>query len=196
LYLWGLRVSDDSFDLWGLLRAARRRFESNLPVRRPFTEPDIALILPGRYLILIEAKFTSSNPVYEAGPRKKPDSLTLDELRTIYRDPSFRLLNFDAAQQRQRIHYQLWRNTVFAEWMAKQDSPMTKAYHVNLVRAGSDETSAAEFHELISDNSKDRFRRVTWEDIYRLASRNGPPFERLCRYLATKTASLGQAFQI
>jgi len=45
LYLWGIRVSGDSFEPWDLLIAARKRFESNLPVVRPLTEPDIALLL-------------------------------------------------------------------------------------------------------------------------------------------------------
>jgi hypothetical protein len=195
LYLWGLQASDDSFALWGLLREARRRFESALPVKRPLTEPDIAFHLPGRYLVLVEAKFTSENPFYKSGPRKDQQSLTLDELRDIYHDPSLRLLNIEKARSRQRIYYQLWRNTVFAEWMARQDSPETKAYQINLVRSHFEEASAAEFHGLISDGSKARFRRVTWEDIYGLASRSGAPFQRLCRYMETKTANLRKVFR-
>ena len=31
LYLWGIRVDDDSFEPWDLLIAARQRFESHLP---------------------------------------------------------------------------------------------------------------------------------------------------------------------
>jgi hypothetical protein len=63
-----------------LLIAARKRFESDLPVERPYTEPDIMLHLPGRYLVLLEAKFTSPNTTYARGPRKDSQSLTLDEL--------------------------------------------------------------------------------------------------------------------
>ena len=69
LYLWGISLDGDLFQPWDLLIAARRRFEQNLPVDRPLTEPDIALHLPGRYLILIEAKFTSPNTFYTSGPR-------------------------------------------------------------------------------------------------------------------------------
>src|SRR5262249_13028811 len=39
LFLWGLEMTDDSLRPWDLLLAARRRFESSLPVRRPATEP-------------------------------------------------------------------------------------------------------------------------------------------------------------
>jgi predicted DNA-binding transcriptional regulator YafY len=98
LYLWGLRCSDDAFEPWNLLVAARQRFESNLPVERPLTEPDIALFLPGRYLILIEAKFTSGNSYYPDGPRKDAHSLTKHELIEIYQDRSLRVLNLGQAR--------------------------------------------------------------------------------------------------
>ena len=64
LFLWGLELTDDSLQPWDLLIAARQRFESHLPVKRPATEPDIALFQPSRFLILCEAKFCSENPVY------------------------------------------------------------------------------------------------------------------------------------
>ena len=103
LYLWGIRVSDDSFEPWDLLIAARNRFENNLPVDRPLTEPDIALHLPGRYLALIEAKFTSPNGWYRPGVRENDKSLTLEELLDIYSSEELRLLDRDRAQQCDRI---------------------------------------------------------------------------------------------
>jgi hypothetical protein len=39
LYLWGISASDNDFTSWPLLIAARERFEGNLPVERPLTEP-------------------------------------------------------------------------------------------------------------------------------------------------------------
>lgn len=195
LYLWGIRI-DEELDKWELLAKAQERFESDLPVDRPQTEPDIALHLPGKYLLLIEAKFTSANPCYVDGPRKGPYSLTLQELRDIYRDDSLELLDYAKARTRHRIHYQLWRNMVFAEWMAKEDGETTKAYHINLVREGYDAESALEFHELLNDDFKDRFLQVTWEEIYRWASCHAGKHERLCTYMEQKTAGLKQAFRI
>ena len=195
LLMWGILLTDDAFRPWDLLVAARNRFESALPVERPFTEPDIALWLPGRYLILIEAKFTSFNMYYERGLRKDAQSLTLDELLDIYHDPSLRILDHDAAHSRSQVYYQLWRNTVFAEWMARADHPATKAYHVNLVREGYEEASAAEFHGLVRPEFADRFRRITWEQIYRMCVEEYR-LSRLCRYLETKTAGLVQAFNL
>lgn len=195
LYLWGICLTDDEFKPSEMLIAARERFESNLPVDRPKTEPDIMLHLPGRYLILIEAKFTSANTWYEKGPRKDATSLTLEELLTIYHDPALRILDHQRARSASRVHYQLWRNMFFAEWMAKDDHPRTKAYHVNLVRAGYEKATAEEFSRLLRPEFKERFRRLTWEDIYRLCLKQ-PHLGRLCRYFETKTAGLMPAFHL
>ncbi len=195
LYLWGICLTDDEFDPWNLLLAARRKFEAQLPVERPLTEPDIALHLPGRYLILIEAKFTSRNTYYVEGPRRNASSLTLDELRGIYEEPSLNILNRRAARLAIRIPQQLWRNTVFAEWMAREDHPQTRAYHVNLVRHGQDEESAGEFTNLIQSQFADRFRQITWESIHRQFATT-MRLNRMCSYLATKTAGLRPAFRL
>lgn len=196
LYLWGILVSDDSFTVWDLLTAARQRFENNLPVKRPQTEPDIALHVPGEYLALIEAKFTSPNGFYQRGPRKDNQSLTLDELLEIYADPKLRLLDTETALGRDRVPYQLWRNTVFADWMALRDSETTKAFHINLVRQGAEEEVAREFTGLLREEHCDRFQRVTWENIYHWANDRSPDLDRMCKYLKQKTARLNRAFQV
>ena len=195
LYLWGICLTEDAFDPWDLLIAARERFETNLPVIRPLTEPDIGIILPGRYLILIEAKFCSPNTSYDRGPRVNSQSLTLDELLGIYHEPTLRILDHIRARSRPRVHYQLWRNMVFSEWMAQQDHPKTKAFHVNLVRKGFERSSAEEFHDLVNPEFKRHFRRITWENIYSLCLSN-PRLSRLCRYMETKTARLVRAFHL
>jgi hypothetical protein len=196
LYLWGIRISGDSFEPWNLLIAAREHFESDLPVERPLTEPDIALHLPGRYLALIEAKFTSPNTFYERGERKDDQSLTMDELLAIYQDPDLRLLDTEKAKCRDRVAYQLWRNTILAEWMAMRDSSATKAYHINLVREGCEEASAAEFSELLQVEYAERFGQATWEQLYRLAVQQSATPGRLCEYMEQKTAQLTKAFRV
>lgn len=196
LYLWGLDLTCDSFPPWKLLKRARQRFESHLPVRRPHTEPDIAFHVPGVYLALIEAKFTSPNGEYVRGPRKNRQSLTFHELLNIYSDPALRILDTQAARSRGRVHYQLWRNMVFAEWMAGHDDPPARAYHFNLVRAGYEEQVTAEFQGLISASFRDRFRRVTWESIYHTAVDEGESLSTLCTYMKQKSANLRPAFRI
>jgi len=195
LYLWGICLTDDAFDPMSLLIAARKRFESNLPVERPYTEPDIMLHLPGRFLIMIEAKFTSPNTIYARGPRKDSQSLTLDELLEIYHDPSLQILDYHRAQRAAQVHYQLWRNMTFSEWMAREDHPKTRAFHVNLVREGYEKASAAEFHSLVNPDFANRFRRLTWESIYRFFA-NNPALSRMLRYMETKTAGLARAFNL
>jgi hypothetical protein len=194
LYLWGIRISGDDFTPWDLLIEARKRFENNLPVDRPLTEPDIALHLPGKYLILVEAKFTSPNSFYERGPRQNRSSLTLDELLGIYHDRRLAILSIERARSALRVPYQLWRNMVFAEWMATLDSPTTRAYHVNLVREGYEAKTELEFRELVRPECQDRFHRLTWEGIY--AASIGPQHRQLRQYIETKTAGLKQAFAV
>ena len=195
LLLWGIDCSDESFESWDLLIRGRKQFESCLPVDRPFTEPDIALFLPGRYLILIEAKFTSCNTFYERGPRRASSSLTLEELLHLYAAPELQILDYAKAASVGRIYYQLWRNMTFAEWMAKQDHPATRAFHVNLVRRGQDEASASAFAELVQPDFRDRFQQWSWESLYELY-RDTPALSRLRRYLETKTAGLRAAFNL
>lgn len=196
LYLWGICLTDDAFDPMDLLIAARKRFESNLPCEeRPLTEPDACLYLPGRFLILIECKFTSPNMTYDRGPRKDARSLTLDELLEIYQDPALQILDYERAHRASQVHYQLWRNMTFSEWMAHEDHPKTRAFHVNLVREGYEKASAAQFHSLVKPDFDDRFRRITWESIYRFFS-GTPDLSMMLRYLETKTAGLMRAFRL
>lgn len=196
LYLWGIRLTDNSFRPWDLLIEARRRFESALPVKRPATEPDAGLFLPGRYLILIEAKFTSPNPFYLDGPRRDGQSLTMQELLDIYRHPACTILDTERARAADLIYYQLFRNTQFASYMASLDSPNTLAFHANLVRAGAEHESTGRFRQLIRPAFADRFTRITWEQLFVLATLRWQKLGRLIEYLATKTAGLAPAFQL
>jgi hypothetical protein len=193
LYLWGLSISDETFKPWDLLLAARERFESNLPVERPKTEPDIALYLPGHYLILIEAKFTSPNPFYTDGPRRDTKSLTKNELLDIYQDAALQILDVQNARQAERVYYQLWRNMIFAEWMALAEGCGTSAYHANLTRAGNEDESCEHFRGLINLEFAGRFVHLSWEEIY-LRSTDSPELSRLRGYIEAKTAGLLQSF--
>lgn len=196
LFLWGLSMWDDRLEPWDLLIGARQRFENRLPVSRPATEPDIALYLPGQYLILIEAKFTSENTFYAAGPRRNGASLTKEELVDIYKDPRLKIIDVDKARDTDIIFYQLYRNTMFAEYMALLDGKGTKAFHASLVRAGYEHASTEHFRQLIRPEYGDRFARITWEQLHVLAGLRWRKLARLMEYMATKTAGLVPAFQL
>jgi hypothetical protein len=196
LFLWGLELKPHGVAPWELLSKARERFESDLPVSRPKTEPDIALFLPGQYLILIEAKFCSPNGIYVRDRTTRLFDLTIEQLVRIYQDRSLQLLDYHAAAARERIHYQLWRNMTFAEWMAVQDTATTKAFHVNLVRHGYEAETCGEFLTLIRPQYHDRFEQIFWEQIYHVASQQRPKLDSLCRYMEEKTERLAAAFEI
>jgi hypothetical protein len=196
LFLWGIELTGDSFAPWDLLIAARKRFERRLPVDRPKTEPDIALFLPGRYLVLIEAKFTSPNTAYADGARADARSLTKNELLRIYQDPALRILDVQGAEAADRVYYQLWRNMVFAEWMAQADGSTTRAYHANLTRAGFEAESCGQFRGLVNDAYSERFVHLTWEEIVADADSLKPGLVGLQHYITLKTAGLVRAFTI
>jgi hypothetical protein len=194
LYLWGLRLTDDSLGVWPLLQAARNRFERQLPVARPHTEPDCILHLDGCYVILIEAKLTSPNTFYFNGPRKDAQSLTKDELLGLYHDPVCNILDLEKAKANDAVAYQLWRNTVFSEWMAHHAKPGTKPFFANLVRAGCELGSFEHFNQLVRPEFANRVVRIRWEDLYLLASLHGDRLLRFREYMITKTCNFQPAF--
>jgi hypothetical protein len=196
LFLWGLELTDDSLRPWDLLIAARRRFERRLPVKRPKTEPDIGLYLPGQYLALIEAKFCSPNTFYLDGPRRDPQSLTKEELLNRYCDLSLRYLDREEAGQADRVYYQLWRNVVFAEWMAQAAEPGTQAYFANLTRRGCENDSFAHFQRMIRPEFLGRVAHIFWEDLWILAGLSGGRLTTPQEYLLAKTANLLPAFNL
>jgi hypothetical protein len=195
LLLWGIRMDDGSYLPWQLLLDARRRFERNLPVDRPLTEPDIALHLPGRYLILIEAKFTSPNSWVYKTRRANAQSLTGDECIDIYDAPELATINRIAAKSSARITGQLYRNMVFAEWMARADSSTTEYYHANLVRADREQKSATAFSKLLNAEHAFRFQQFSWESIYGLAKANSE-LSNFFTFMENKTAGLRPAFKL
>ena len=196
LYLWGLEIASDSVRPWDRLVEARERFESDLPVNRPLTEPDIALHVPGEMLILIEAKFTSGNTVYRRDKKTKLLDLTLDQLVNIYSDQSLKIMDFDRARRRDSGYSQLHRNMVFAEFMARRDAPTTRAYHVNLVREGFEEGACEGFLDVVRHEYHDRFEQITWEQVYQVIEKRRPRTDHLCRYLEQKTERFRPAFRV
>jgi hypothetical protein len=196
LFLWGLGLTGDTFEPWELLIAARQRFENKLPVKRPLTEPDIALYLPGRYIVLIEAKFTSANPFYASGARKDATSLTKDEMIDIYWDQALTALDRSKARAAERVHYQLWRNLVFAEWMAGIQRDATPAFLGSLTRRGKEQESCREFGLLLNEDYRNRFSHISWEGLLETCLGSSPSLITLAAYIKSKTASLHQAFDL
>jgi hypothetical protein len=106
------------------------------------------------------------------------------------------MLDVPKAERTSRIPYQLWRNLVFAEWMALAEGPGTRAYHVNLTRLGHEQKSCSEFRELVRPEFAGRFIHRTWEEIDEHWAARIPELSRLHHYLVTKTAGLRAAFRL
>jgi hypothetical protein len=196
LLLWGLALTGDAFTPWDLLIAAREKFECRLPIKRPLTEPDIALYLPGQYLILIEAKFTSPNPFYPGQGRKDAKSLTKAQLLDIYWDQALTVLDRNKARAAIRVHYQLWRNMVFAEWMAGKDGRSTPAFLGSLTRRGQEDESCNEFALLLNKGYRNRFSHISWEALLETCLDDSGSLNTLAAYMKAKTASLLPAFDL
>ncbi|MEM9109137.1 MAG: hypothetical protein AAGC72_03865 [Planctomycetota bacterium] len=193
LFLWGLELHNKSVTPWQHLIEARERFESDLPVQRPMTEPDIGLWVPGQVTLLIEAKFCSSNPTYRIDRTKLLD-LTLGQLLQIYQWDGMKLLSLKEARRREELHYQLWRNLCFSEHMAGLDSSSTQPYVANLVREGYEADVCEPVLTMMNAEYRDRFEQITWEQMHRIAVDAG--IHDLCRYMEQKTARLKPAFKI
>jgi hypothetical protein len=188
LYLWGNRI-DAECSKWEKLGKARMTFEPGVAIP---TEPDIVLHVPGQAVVLIEAKFGSSNPRL-ATKRSRFGSITefLGRYRCIpgAADPLNR--KWISAQKDHDVLEQLCRNAVFAHWLAsKGEQPVV----INLVRRDAANDGAL-FLENLSENGV-HFHVRHWEDLYRLSAMHEHEASVLRSYFETKTLNLSPAFNL
>lgn len=204
LYLWGLRISlDDPSEArqFPELTKAREHFERGIANFK--TEPDIMLHVPGRLLLLVEAKFTSGNTVAtESGdkPSEKPKS----RAGILQRYPSTGLRT-EAPAIASPFYSQLYRNLVFAIHMAEQWGTGVEWAVVNLVshrqclnrqKEVPYQDPTLPIHSWLPENLHGRFQRYTWEQLYDRHVRDVPQLEDLAAYMQYKSASCRQAFTI
>jgi hypothetical protein len=204
LYLWGLRVDlrkSGQPANFLQLDAARRVFE--VDIRKFHTEPDIMLHVPGQFLLLIEAKFTSGNTLAEGDesgdivgekPRSRAGLLHRYSSAT---SPGGVMLVPPASGP---FYSQLYRNAVFANHMATALG--VKWGVVNLVsesqrlptEAFADPTPF--MRSLLPAESQGLFRRYTWERLYTEHAFRKPGLSDLEAYMCNKSASGGRAFAV
>jgi hypothetical protein len=188
LYLWGNRI-DTECSKWEKLVAARLVFEPGIAIP---TEPDIMLRVPGQAIVLIEAKFGSSNPRL-ATKRSRFGSITefLDRYKCIEgaADPLNR--KWISAQKDDDVLEQLCRNAVFAQWLASEgEQPVV----INLVRREAANDGQL-FLEHLSGNGV-QFHVRHWEDLYGVSAMRGHDASVLRSYLENKTLNLAPAFNL
>jgi hypothetical protein len=190
LYLWGIRITDESPHTWGRLKSTRKSLGeiSGIP-----TEPDIMLRVPGKAIVLIEAKFGSSNSTLV--PKKmRPDGVSdfLNKYPGV--DGKVDPLNRSWIKKQQfgTIPEQLLRNIIFAQWLAEgQEAPFV----VNLVRATDEVDVTERMAAHLSADCPVSFKRCTWEGLFQVPILSSSDAKPLKNYLMNKTNNLAKAFQ-
>lgn len=207
LYLWGERV-----DVKGEASGVRykqlddTRSNLELDIERFMTEPDIMLVLDGRIVICIEAKFGSGNPLAHLGTSKAGEKPTdRDGLLRRYVDRASartkRIIDCDRIGE--IFHSQLFRNFVFASEMANDGD-----WHVvNLMsetqRKLGRTTNKYSFDDpgphvrsYLRSDCSNRFHFRTWEELYRQVVYKDPALALLGAYIRTKSAHYERAFDL
>ncbi len=212
LNLWGSRIdlTARTFDEYQPLLAARKYFETD--IKQFPTEPDIMLITD-RAVICIEAKLTSGNPLTvkesKTEPGSKPKTHEGIIQRYFNRWPKAKRYIDPQKLMESELHSQLFRNVIFATWMAELEG---KDWHVvNLVSSTqwsrrqqvSGEQRDYDFHDptasitgYLRQDFQDHFTFCTWEELYREVVQGDTDLEKLTVYLRGKTAHLDRAFNI
>lgn len=209
LYLWGNKIDivNDECSFYQPLMEVRELLEKDIAFFK--TEPDIMLVVPGKVVICIEAKFGSKNPVAKdereiAG--NKPKKLGRLIERYYERNDLIKPYDiFDFGKRAGRVFYeQLFRNIVFAASMAHLENT-EKWYVVNLrnehvmnLKKGKPESAPVmrNMRAIMKPGYKKRFAHLTWEEIYKTAVKDNPNLDNLSWYLKNKSLKCGRAFNI
>lgn len=207
LYLWGLRINFlDSRppEIFPALQRARNQFEGD--IRRFLTEPDIMLYVPGKMLVVIEAKFTSGNTVAKgtagsdlAGEKPKSRGGIMD------RYPIAVLPMASPAHDStdSPFYAQLYRNMIFAAQMAQDLKVSWMLLSLVSRNRFSDSHKDACFRDptpffrsLLSRHCNERFRFYSWEQLYLDQVANRPEMNDLAEYMYDKSANGLRALSI
>ena len=208
LYLWGGKIDlkHNKFLPYKPLLDVRRHLEHD--IKRFATEPDIMLVVPGKVVICIEAKFGSKNPIAkekEEVEGEKPKSCKklieryCEKNRIVDTDKIF-----DFSKMPKLFYEQLFRNIVFAASMAKL-SGAAEWYVVNLrnrhvmnLKKGKPESMPImrNIRSILKPKYKKRFIHLTWEEIYNIAIKDNENLCNLAWYLKNKSLNCGRAFNI
>jgi len=191
LYLWGVRITTGEPSRWARLLTLRNELEFGYGFP---TEPDIVLRVPGVALVLIEAKFGSSNGTLKG---QEDRFGTVAEFLESYpgidggSDPLNR--NWIETQSPDAVYQQLVRNVIFAQWLADSGE---QPWVVNLVRDSEERDIEQRMACHLPPERPVQFRRCTWEALAMLPAIHEERAAPLKKYLENKTIGLKKAFSI
>ena len=206
LYLWGERVDvrGGASGCYQRLVDTRRVLEND--IRRFKTEPDIMLVLEGRVVICIEAKFGSGNPLAHHGKQRADEKPTdRDGLLRRYLDPAGARTRCDVDRDGigEIFHSQLFRNVVFACEMANGSEWHVVSLMSDTQRKLGRTTDEYSFDDprphvqsYLRRDCQDRFHFQTWEELYGKVVKNSHELAQLGTYIRTKSAHYERAFNL
>lgn len=188
---WSYRKQDKRD--WDLLNKARREFGETI---KRGSEPDL-MVFTDQSLFFIEAKLTASNKIApkerDDKYHKKYDTGADGWFSKVFK-PSEEFWDLAAT----RKQYELLRFWLLGTWMSND---LKKGFYLlNLVREDAEKTIETDFGMRLVQGSC-KFKRITWEDIYRFANGSSTNKDRFARYMEGKTIGyrqgiLNKAFSI
>ena len=170
------------------------------------TEPDIMLVLDGRIVICIEAKFGSGNPLAHHGKSKADEKPTdRDGLLGRYLDRASERTKgaFDRDGIGEIFHSQLFRNLVFVSEMANGGDWHVVNLMSDTQRKLGTTTDKYSFDDprphvrsYLRSDCRDRFHFKTWEELYGKVVKNTSGLAQVGDYIRTKSAHYERAFAL
>ena len=153
--------------------------------------------MPGQLIIVIEAKFTSGNPLANTDSRtdhegEKPHSI--QGILARYEPARLTSVELNVVGASLPFFAQLYRNLVFAIHMAEQLN--VQWYVVNLVSKHQFADKCSQefadprpfFRAILPSDCEGRFRFESWESLYETCVKDGRELTSLKDYLTRKTA--------
>ncbi len=200
LYLWGLPIRLDVDEIpepFETLKKARDKFEQD--ISRMQTEPDVMLYVPERCLILIEAKFMSGNTIAKndakVAPGEKPKSQA--EILSRYAVSNLPPNSLKTDNIGPPFFSQLYRNLVFAIWMAQELNVEWRLVNLVSQMHHSDQQDPTQFiRSLLPQTHQKRFVRYDWERLFQEHVKGNADLDELAGYLQYKSANCEKGLAI
>jgi len=148
--------------VWSELRCARKEFGEH---EKRSSEPDI-IITSKSALYFIEAKFTSKNvstPSNRDDPKKYVTGGN-NWYDLVFKSP-YKVIAIDKKK------YELLRLWLLGTWTARLGKDF---YLINLTLDERERTSEKDFNKHINESERRKFKRITWEEIYKYILTNSP----------------------
>jgi len=213
IYLWGSHIdlNNNRHVFRPELIQARDTIEKG--IQGFWTEPDVMLIVPKKFVMCIEVKFTSGNTLAQIEEEKeiagqKPKSVKGIIQRyftrnTFWKDGSRYIQPNDINHK--KFHGQLFRNIVFASGMAEKFDGDWQV--VNLVSSTQwnkrASTMDADYENpsdavrcYLMDQYKQRFTFQTWEELFAHVIKENDSLQDVAEYMKGKSAFFKQAFAL